>query len=92
MRARADLLRVPQRVCLLGALRRSGKAGDLKVAATTAARAANFSVAAYRPAGTREALPGAMCRTCALRFDRRGTINRAPTTKIWARADCDGAR
>ncbi|HKN74740.1 MAG TPA: hypothetical protein VJW94_06160 [Candidatus Acidoferrum sp.] len=42
MLERADLRRGLQRVCLLGALRRLHKDGDLKVAATTAARAADF--------------------------------------------------
>jgi len=45
-------------------------------------------LAAYRPAGTREALPGTMRGTCVLRFDRKGTACRAPTKKIIARAKC----
>jgi hypothetical protein len=47
---------------------------------------------AYRPAGTREALPGTMRGTCVLRFDRKGTACRAPTKKIFERAKFDGTR
>jgi hypothetical protein len=39
----------------------------------------------YRPAGTREALPGTMRGICVSRFDRKGTACRAPTKKILAR-------
>ena len=31
------------------------------------------NIGADRPAGTREALPGTICRDCALRFKRKGT-------------------
>src|SRR5882762_3962041 len=41
---------------------------------------------ACRPAGTREALPGTMCRDCALRFKRKGTMYRTPTKKNGWRA------
>jgi hypothetical protein len=73
MRAREEK-RVRQRVCL------GFVAGRFFVCL-----AANF-VAAYRPAGTREALPGTMRWTCVLRFDRKGTACRAPTKKFFARA------
>jgi hypothetical protein len=61
----------------------SGFVSDLLLAAVVCL-AANF-FAAYRPAGTREALPGTMRGTCVLRFDRKGTACRAPTKKILAR-------
>jgi hypothetical protein len=48
--------------------------------------------AAYRPAGTREALPGTIRGTCILRFDRKGRACRAPTKKILARVKYGSAR
>lgn len=68
------------------------QSGDLKVAATTAAGAANRNSRLYRPAGTREALPGTMRGTCVLRFDRKVTACRAPTKNNYARAKLRNAR
>jgi hypothetical protein len=53
--------------------------------------AANF-VAAYRPAGTREALPGTMRGISIPRFDRKGPACRAPAKKIPARVNMVDAR
>jgi hypothetical protein len=62
----------------------SGFVSDLLLAAGDSPCGESF-FAAYRPAGTREALPGTMRGICVLRFDRKGTMNRVPTKKILAR-------
>jgi hypothetical protein len=71
MRSRGEI-RAKQRVCLGFIAGRS-----------FVRLAANF-FAAYRPAGTREALPGTMRGTCFPRFDRKSTACRGLPKKILA--------